>query len=54
MKDEAGPWWKAEFGMTTTITTVEILNRGDCCGKRLEGAKVFIGNDICGTISNPK
>ena len=34
-----------------TITKVQILNRGDCCEKRLDGAKVFIGSTLCGTIS---
>jgi len=28
------------------------LNRGDCCGKRLKGAKVFVGSELCGTIND--
>jgi len=35
-----------------TITKVQLLNRGDCCGKRLKGAKVFIGDTKCGTIQD--
>ena len=54
MNDEAGAWWKAKFGATYTVTKVKILNRGDCCGKRLNDAKIFIGDNLCGTLSNPE
>jgi hypothetical protein len=26
------------------------LNRGDCCAGRLKGAKVFVGDHVCGTV----
>jgi len=29
------------------------LNRADCCHKRLDGAKIFVGEHLCGTVSNP-
>ena len=29
------------------------MNRGDCCGERLKGAKVFVGENHCGTLENP-
>jgi hypothetical protein len=35
MNDEAGAWWKATFGGSAIVTKVKILNRGDCCAKRL-------------------
>ena len=44
MNDEAGAWWEARFGASYTVTKVKILNRKDCCEKRLNGAKVFIGD----------
>jgi len=50
MNDEAGPWWKAKFGMEVLITKVQILNRGDCCGGRLKGTKIFIGDNLCGKL----
>jgi len=53
LNDEDGAWWRAAFGEQLTITKVQILNRGDCCGKRLEGTKVYIGESICGTVNNP-
>jgi len=52
MNDEAGPWWKAKFGAKVTITKVQILNRGDCCGERLKGVKVFVGGTLCGKIED--
>jgi len=52
MNDEEGAWWKAQFGSYLTITKVKILNRGDCCGKRLNGAKIFVGDELFGTIKN--
>jgi len=53
MNDAAGPWWQAKFGFKAVVTKVKVLNRGDCCGNRLDGAKVFIGDSVCGTIKNP-
>ena len=35
-----------------TITKIQILNRGDCCGKRLKGAKIFVGDNLCGIIED--
>jgi len=50
LHDEAGPWWQAKFGATVTVTKVQVLNRGDCCERRIEGAKVFIGETLFGSI----
>ena len=52
LNDKEGPWWSAKFGMEATVTKVQILNREDCCGKRLTGTKVSIGDSLCGTISD--
>jgi hypothetical protein len=52
MNDEAGPWWSASFGRELSIGKVQILNRGDCCHKRLNDAKVFIGDKLCGKVSD--
>jgi hypothetical protein len=54
LKEEDGPWWQAKFNATYVVSKVKILNRGDCCGGRLNEAKVFIGRDLCGTIENAK
>jgi len=32
---------------------VKILNRGDCCAERLNGAKVYIGAQVFGEVKDP-
>ena len=54
LNDKAGAWWSVEFYGTPMVTRIQILNRADCCGNRLNGAKVFIGKTLYGTIKNPK
>ena len=54
LRDEEGAWWQAKFEKPVVITKVQILNRGDCCGKRLDGAKVYVGEKLCGTVNNPE
>jgi hypothetical protein len=52
LKDKDGAWWKTTFGSTLEIIKVQILNRKDCCGDRLNGAKVYIGEELMGTIDD--
>merc|ERR1712066_414153 len=54
LNDADGPWWRAQFNATYTIGKVKILNRGDCCGGRLKGTKVYIGENLFGTLNNPE
>jgi len=35
-----------------TVTKVQVLNRGDCCSRRLAGAEVFVGETLCGKIDD--
>ena len=30
------------------------MNRADCCGGRINNAKVFVGSKLCGTIKNAR
>jgi hypothetical protein len=53
LADAAGPWWQATLSEELTITKVQILNRGDCCGRRLSGTRVFVDDTLCGTITDP-
>jgi hypothetical protein len=53
LADEGGAWWEATLKEEVTITKVQILNRGDCCGRRLNGAKVYVDDTVCGTINDP-
>ena len=53
LNDEDGAWWKAAFPAPLTVTKVKVLNRGDCCGGRLNGAKILIGDQLCGKLKSP-
>jgi hypothetical protein len=49
-----GQWWRASFkGGSQWVWKVRIQNRVDCCGGRLRGIKVMIGNQLCGKIVQP-
>uniref|UniRef100_A0A8B9JQL0 Si:ch73-359m17.2 n=1 Tax=Astyanax mexicanus TaxID=7994 RepID=A0A8B9JQL0_ASTMX len=37
---ETDPWWRLELPAVYNITSVTIVNRGDCCGKRIIGAEI--------------
>jgi len=45
-----GQWWEVGFDNEYYIGKVRILNRRDCCGGRLAGTKVMVGNQLCGTV----
>ena len=36
------------------ITRIQILNRADCCGGRINNARVFVGRTQFGVIRNAK
>jgi hypothetical protein len=42
LDDEAGPYWMVNLPRKMKIGKVKILNRGDCCNKRIEGVKIFV------------
>ena len=37
-------WWQVDLGATTTVNSVTIWNRTDCCGSRLGDYWVFVSN----------
>ena len=37
------PWWRVDLGRVEPVAEVNILNRGDCCGARLNGAEIRVG-----------
>lgn len=41
---ELKPWWKTDLGKAHTVASVQIWNRGDCCGSRLSDFEVRVGN----------
>ncbi|XP_033625303.1 fucolectin-1-like isoform X1 [Asterias rubens] len=54
-QEKLNPWWQVALDGEHCITKVTLLNRGDCCSERLEGAVVRAGcnkhvmdNPVCG------
>ncbi|XP_022090826.1 pentraxin fusion protein-like [Acanthaster planci] len=43
------PWWMVDLGSNHCISKVRILNRGDCCSKRLKDAVVRVGPNVAAT-----
>nr|Q9I928.1 RecName: Full=Fucolectin-4; Flags: Precursor [Anguilla japonica]BAB03526.1 fucolectin-4 [Anguilla japonica] len=51
----ANPWWRVDLLQVYTIASVTITNRGDCCGERISGARILIGNSLENNgINNPQ
>ncbi|XP_035276875.1 fucolectin-4-like [Anguilla anguilla] len=49
------PWWRVDLLQEYQIVSVTITNRGDCCGKRINGALILIGNSLeQNGINNPQ
>jgi hypothetical protein len=44
-KYQTNPWWRVDLAKPHTVKTVEIWNRGDCCGSRLSNFEVRVGNN---------
>ncbi|KAM6458514.1 fucolectin-like [Liasis olivaceus] len=58
---ERAPWWYVDLGSQHAISAVVVKNREDCCGERLVGAEIRVGdfvqnhgksNPLCGTITD--
>ncbi|XP_036445226.1 fucolectin-3-like isoform X1 [Colossoma macropomum] len=43
---DVNPWWRVELPAIYNVTSVTITNRGDCCGDRINGAQIRIGNSL--------
>ncbi|XP_061463147.1 fucolectin-like [Rhineura floridana] len=60
---EMEPWWYVDLGDQYAISAVVVKNRGDCCGERLQGAQIRVGDSVadhgkssplCGTITDTR
>uniref|UniRef100_L7MUH6 X-epilectin n=1 Tax=Xenopus tropicalis TaxID=8364 RepID=L7MUH6_XENTR len=51
-------WWQLDLKKPYSVEKVVIVNRGDCCWERLQGAEVRVGsstnnkNPVCGTVTD--
>ncbi|KAM5165064.1 fucolectin-like [Mantella aurantiaca] len=43
---DTSPWWRVDLLRPHKISQIVITNRGDCCGERLDGASILIGNSL--------
>ena len=41
--DEKQPWWRVDLGNVELVNEVYVVNRGDCCGDRLNPFEVRVG-----------
>jgi len=37
------PWWRVDLGREEPVSELYIVNRGDCCGARLENFEIRVG-----------
>ncbi|XP_053112213.1 uncharacterized protein LOC128327440 [Hemicordylus capensis] len=52
---EVNPWWMVDLRTRFRVLSVVVTNRGDCCGDRIEGAEIRIGDsEVDGGIRNPR
>ena len=50
---EGNPWWGVDLGVSTSIGTIKIWNRTDCCADRLSDYWVFISDTPFGPADTP-
>ncbi|XP_073227861.1 uncharacterized protein [Porites lutea] len=54
-RHEKQPWWRVDLGKVELVNEVYVVNRGDCCGDRLNPFEIRVGvNSSNGGITNPK
>ncbi|KAL0963957.1 hypothetical protein UPYG_G00315770 [Umbra pygmaea] len=51
-KAQAYSWWRVDLLKQYKINTVIIVNRGDCCPERLNGAEIRIGDSLYSNGNN--
>ncbi|XP_026226609.1 fucolectin-3-like [Anabas testudineus] len=45
-EEQNKPWWRVDLLESYIITSVTVTNRGDCCGERLNGLQIHVGNSV--------
>ena len=41
--DGKQPWWRVDLGKVELVNEVYVVNRGDCCGDRLNPFEIRVG-----------
>ncbi|KAM3931076.1 fucolectin-like [Leptodactylus fuscus] len=49
---ELSPWWRVDLLRSYRIGHITITNRGDCCGNRLNGAEILVGDSLANNGNN--
>ncbi|CAI9545486.1 unnamed protein product [Staurois parvus] len=44
--NDLSPWWRVDLLKPYSVAYITITNRGDCCGERLSGAEILVGNSL--------
>uniref|UniRef100_A0A8C5R327 Fucolectin tachylectin-4 pentraxin-1 domain-containing protein n=1 Tax=Leptobrachium leishanense TaxID=445787 RepID=A0A8C5R327_9ANUR len=47
---DAQPWWSLDLTKVYNVQRVKILNRGDCCHRRIKGTEIRIGEYVCNMV----
>ena len=42
-RDEEQPWWRVDLGKVELVNEVYVVNRGGCCGNRLNPFEIRVG-----------
>jgi uncharacterized protein (TIGR03437 family) len=50
---EANAWWQVDLGATSTVNSVAVWGRTDCCGDRLSDYWVFLSDTPFGAADTP-
>ncbi|KAM9315798.1 fucolectin-like [Gastrophryne carolinensis] len=44
--NDPSSWWRVDLFESHIISNITITNRGDCCGERLDGAEILVGDSL--------
>ena len=50
-RGDPSPWLAIDYGVTVTVSRVDIFNREDCCGARTRKVDVRVSNELPTTAS---
>ena len=48
---EINPWWRVDLEQVEPVNEVYIVNRGDCCGERLNPFEIRVGKTKLSEVS---